>query len=523
MTVSRPESAPRGTAEGPAGTEELAERGTGAAGTRRAVGPPTDDRPTPRRRPGGGLARFLFPVGLALAAFAAGGVVGRYRVFPYRLIADGVKTFRNTQESIDRPLVGRFLRFVEVPPEEAPARRFALSGGGPLAGAVLWHGGLNRFLDLCPEFGCVAVEYTARGEVAHAYPYRVPELETALLDAPDDGFPFEVPPNFSFVRDIYVSGIHRYENGDLLVVFHQRRAFPYAAGAARLDRRGVPVWVRRDYSHHWPRIEPGGGALVPALEVGDRSARFDLGDRPAEIPCRTERPYRSAIHFLDAAGRLQRRLSVLGALLDSPFAPIVTHTVEPRLGFAREGCDPLHLNFVSRLGESAGGTPGIAPDDLVVSFRNVSAFAILDSVSGRLKRLARGTFFHQHSVQHLGGSRFLLFDNFGGRSSPPSSRILEVDLADGRERTVFPNDRTPARLRSLFTDTAGHLSLSPDRSRVLATFMKEGVAVEIRLDDGETPGVLRSLHDVSGKDAYPEERGSRSAVFMLPSVDYLPR
>ena len=474
------------------------------------------------RRPGGRLARFLFPVGLALAAFAAGGVVGRYRVFPYRLVADGLKTFRNLEEQPAGPPIGRFRRFVEVSPEEAPARRFEFPGNTPLAGAVLWAGGFNRFLDLCPEFGCAAVEFTARGEVAHAYPYRAAELETALLDAPSDEFPFELPPNFSFLRDLYVSGVQAYGNGDLLVVFSQHRAFPYAAGAARLDRRGFPRWVRRDYSHHRPRIEPDGGALVPGLTIGDRSVRLALGDRTVEIPCPTGRPYHSAIQFLDGAGRLERRLPVLRALLDSPFAPVLPQTLRPR-DFTRQGCDPLHLNFVDRLREGAGGIPGAAPGDLVVSLRNLSAFAILDRASGRLKRLARGTFVQQHAVHHLDGSRFLLFDNFGGRSSPPASRILEVDLATGRERTVFPNDRTPAPLRSLFTAFAGHLSLSPDRSRVLASFFEEGVAVEVRLDDGEALAVLRSLHDVSGREAYPEERRSQSAVFHLLSVEYLHR
>ena len=47
--------------------------------------------------------------------------------------------------------------------------------------------------------------------------------------------------------------------------------------------------------------------------------------------------------------------------------------------------------------------------------------------------------------------------------------------------------------------------------------------MEVRLDDGEAPGVLRSLHDVSGREAYPEERRSRSAVFDLLNLDYIHR
>lgn len=64
----------------------------------------------------------------------------------------------------------------------------------------------------------------------------------------------------------------------------------------------------------------------------------------------------------------------------------------------RSRCDPFHLNFVDRAGADAGGAWGLAPGDLVASLRNLSAFAILDAESGRVKRLVRGSFFYQHCV-----------------------------------------------------------------------------------------------------------------------------
>ena len=64
--------------------------------------------------------------------------------------------------------------------------------------------------------------------------------------------------------------------------------------------------------------------------------------------------------------------------MNSKFASVLLSTTA--------ACDPLHLNFIHQLGDDAGGAPGIAPGDLVVSLRSLSAFAILDGETGRLKR-----------------------------------------------------------------------------------------------------------------------------------------
>ena len=95
-----------------------------------------------------------------------------------------------------------------------------------------------------------------------------------------------------------------------------------------------------------------------------------------------------------------------------------------------------------------------------------------------------------------------------------------VDLADGRETTIFPNDGTPATLRGLFSRVAGKISISPDRRRALVVFTVAGVAVEVRLSDGAALNVFRSLHDVSALEQFPEERAARPAVFRMSGLDY---
>ena len=96
-----------------------------------------------------------------------------------------------------------------------------------------------------------------------------------------------------------------------------------------------------------------------------------------------------------------------------------------------------------------------------------------------------------------------------------------VDLADGRETTIFPNESTPESLRSLYSSFMGKIDISPDRSRAIVTFTNDSVAVEVRLSDGAALNVFRSLHDVSSLDQFPEEHATQSALFLIQGIDYV--
>ena len=115
-----------------------------------------------------------------------------------------------------------------------------------------------------------------------------------------------------------------------------------------------------------------------------------------------------------------------------------------------------------------------------------------------------------------------MLDNMGSDGVHGPSRILMIDLADGRETTIFPNDNTPEYLRNLHTLFGGNLSVSPDRRRAIASFYLEGVAVEISLPDGEALNVFYSLHDVSDLDQFPTERETKAAMFKMSNISYIP-
>ncbi len=466
------------------------------------------------------LSRLLLVLAIALALLACGGLVVVYELFPFPLLSDSVKTLQTLHTIHTSSNNGEFLDFTEVPLDSTAANRFQFVQGDSLSGPILWQGGRYQFLDYCPDEGCLAVEYTATGEVTHAYPLRSTALEQAADAAYSGEFPYEVSPASSFARDVKADALARYANGDLLVVFHQSTAFPAGAGVARVDRAGHPVWFRRDYSHHWPHIGNDGVALVPGALVGRRSISFERAGETIALPCGTGRPYLDAISRIDGHGQLLKRINLIDALRDSPFAHLMLSASAPSRLAAP--CDPLHLNFIHRLGDDAGGAWGLAPGDLVASLRNLSAFAILDGASGRVKRLVRGSFFYQHSVQHLTGSTFLMFDNYGGDGVHGPSRLLMLDLADSRrETTIFPNDRTPESLRNLFSAYQGALDISPDRRRALVAFTQEGVAVEVRLADGAVLNVFHSLHGVSNLEQFSEERQQKAAIFRMKGLSYI--
>ena len=460
---------------------------------------------------------FLFVGALMLAAFAGGLCVARYEVFPYALLSSARKTFvsmvdvnRRTPPPHDRR------RFVGVPPDQAAARRFEFMGSDHLTDPILVPGGRHRFREYCPDHvGCLAVEYAGRGEVRHAWPYRPDELVKWLENEEFTAdFPYEHALGFSFIEHVRIEGVSQYANGDLLAVFQLKHSHPHGGGAARIDRTGKPVWYRPDYSHHRPQPTHGGVALVPGWR---RGRPIDTGVVPGrdDLRIRMDCPRwrHDLVNVIDPAGRLLREISVFDAVLDSPYASLLLHA---------DSCNPTHVNSVHPLGEDAAGA-GLEPGDLVVSMRNLHAFAVLDRDTHRLKRMVRGGFMMQHSVLHFEGSRFLLFDNQGGRTADGAlgvSRLLMVDAASGEETAIFPNRRTPGHLRELYTSERGGLAVSPDRSRALVTFTHQGKAVEVRIADGAVLVVFDSIHDVSHSERFPEERATRAFRVPLREVRY---
>jgi hypothetical protein len=465
------------------------------------------------------LPLVLFALSTCIGAFLFGVSVGFYEHFPFMYLRDARVTLNAIAFVLDHdeyPGNEEFLKFSNISIASVNTSRVrSLSNEPDNDQTFLMFGGLHHHLELCPKNGCLAVEIESDGNVVHAYPY-FPESIYAANSTGED-YPHEFL-QFDPRTDMRPIGIERFPNGDLLVIFQRSlstHVFPFGTGVARVDRQGQPRWFRFDYSHHWPSPIRGDNLLIPTTRIGEGSISFDLPDGTSNTStCESGRPYHDAIQVLNGNGELIREYSVMEALLDSPYRTVLQLTTD--------NCDALHLNFVDVVREDVPEEiDGIEPGDLIVSLRNVSAFGILDPDDGRLKRLVRGTFIEQHSVQHLSGSRFLIFDNYGADRGGGPSRLLEVDIASGAERTIFPTPDHASHQRELFSSWAGHLSISLDRRRVIVTFSNEGIALEIRCADGKVLREFHNVHDVSSVETLAADREERAAMFRLYGINYV--
>ena len=449
---------------------------------------------------------------LALATFVGGVWVGNSKASPFFTIRSAWLTLQTLiLPDFQNRLSWRPTAF---PLDRPDAHRVRVAEGA-LADPILFAGGRGHFVEHCPGYvGCIAVEYAGRGEVRRAWPYRPGELARAAH--PDD-LPYELAFVFSFIEDVQVFAVSPYPNGDLLVVFAFHGAFPYAGGVARIDSDGRPVWYRRDYSHHRPRLTADGAALVPGMRIPTGPIDFGYHGRSVhKVRLNCRRPMLDTVRVIDGAGRVREEISVFDAVRESRHVRMIRKS--------GRDCDPLHLNSIDVLGEDAGGADGLAPGDLVVSLRSLSAFAVLDRRTHRVKRLVRGGFVVQHAVLHLEGSRFLTFDNLGMDAADGGgfSRLLMVDVADGGETTIFPDAATPDPLRqAFFTAKGGDVALSPDRRRVIGTAWESGRGVEVRLADGAVLAEFDNVHDVSRLEQLADERMTHAWRFPLSSIRYV--
>ena len=456
------------------------------------------------------LAKLAFWLSLCVAAFVYGVAVVGLQIFPYDAVRATFITLGEIRQHATAKDVGAFLKFSEIERSNAASERIRPVRDAGADDGFLFFGGQFQFMEHCPQQGCLAVIYSRAGDLVEAYPYRPRDI---FESNEATGFPYETI-FFDFTRHSNPLGIERYANGDLLTVFQGRFVFPFGTGVARVDRDGRPVWFRWDYSHHWPTLNAEEQAIVPGTEIGDAPVAVKMPGWGFRLTCNSGHPYRDTLKVLDPDGGLRREISVLDALLASPYRAVLKQSTDP--------CDPTHLNYAQQVSdEVAARIDDVAAGDFLVSLRNVSAFGFIDGADGRLKRLVRGTFIQQHSVQHLRDAQFLMFDNLGADAEGGPSRLLLVDLSSGEETTIFPNARTPAAFRSTFSATGGHVTLSPDRRRAIIAVTRAGKAFEIRLSDGAVLTTFNNLHDVAAVDDLPDKRARFAGIFRTYGIDYV--
>jgi hypothetical protein len=454
----------------------------------------------------------LFLIGFFIISFFYGFLVYREHWPPFQQIENTWKIVETFVENKKLGAKGLFLEFVDEDPGKVSEQWFQDLDQFHSNSSFVFLGGRSEFLDVCPEYGCLAVKYDgARDAIVQAYPYRPKEIfeTTSKMVAQ---FPYAEGLGFNVDDHLAPNGFSEYPNGDLLVVFRVDGVYPYGGGVARIDSEGRPVWVRRDYSHHWPTLLENNTALVPAFS----RSFWDGNNQTARFECPSGNAYEDVIRVLDEDGKVMREISVLKAMLESPF--------KGRLfvpGSREKSCDPTHMNQIMLVNDELARAVDVAEaGDFLVSLRDINALALIDSQTELVKALYTGSFVGQHSVRYLEGPYVVFFDNLGRMGPEQPSRIIRLNLATREEKILYPAASMPDKHAHYNTGACGTIRLSHDKSTGVACFSDDGIGLEFDLETGEPLMLFHNVHDVSSVEDFDKERKDKAASFYLQDIDY---
>jgi hypothetical protein len=275
--------------------------------------------------------------------------------------------------------------------------------------------------------GSQAVLVDMRGEVVHRW--HVP-FSQVWPDPPHVRGPIDD-------ASVYFNDGHAYPNGDLVVVIEgpmDARNASNGFGLAKLDRDGHVLWKYAEKCHH--DVDVGEDGIIYAI-VNETVWTVPKGLERIQVPFLVD-----VIHVISPEGKALRRIPVLEAIQDSPYAallgvyegPATIGEAPPHGQAARmsplqddeRNRDVLHTNAVRVLNPAlAPKFPMFKAGQLLISPRSLDAIVVLDPDSGKAVWAARGPWRAQHDPSFLDNGHLLLFDNLG---SNRGSRVLEYDL-----------------------------------------------------------------------------------------------
>ena len=378
------------------------------------------------------IARLMFFASLCVLVSVGTAAAMRLQIFPFTLLN---RAFEAAEAFWDVYTADQ-INFLRVD-EDGPASPWVSFAPGyeDDGGYILAVGGPGTLVSHCPDFGCLAWVMNRRGDVLHSW-----EVDAARLWAksPHDG-----------VKDhnkIAASGLHLFENGDLLASFGSRSLFPYGVGMAKFDKNGALLWQKANFAHHWFSVAPDGSIYTPAHELVE--SPLALGESPNALGCSKGQIYSDVVLKVGATGETLEVIRIIELLSEAGLVGLLTDN--------RQQCDPVHLNDVEYVTEElANGVAGLEAGDLILSLRQLDAIMVLDAQSRDLKWRSVGRTIDQHSPNLVPGGRIIVFDNFGGRKESGGSRLVALTYGTDLLEEIYPGSDSPAETVSItaFTGT----------------------------------------------------------------------
>jgi hypothetical protein len=307
----------------------------------------------------------------------------------------------------------------------------------------------------------------------------------------DDSSPIEDPQPDPYM---YWRKAHVYPNGDLLAIYVATGDSPWGYGLVRIDKDSQLIWKFLGQTHHDLDVGEDGRIYVLTHEVRDNTYR----DFPQLAVPRID----DFVEVLSPDGEVLRKVSIADALINSPYARLLTRVVWYTKG------DYLHTNGIDVVGpELAAKLPLARPGQVLLSFREIDTIALLDLDEERIVWALRGPWLAQHDPDILPDGNILLFDNLGhfldadgsdAEGGGGRSRILEFDPATmaitwqyaGSEAEPFESDVRASQQRlpngnTLITEETGGRILEVTRDGAIVWEFVNPVRAEGRGAEGE--------------------------------------
>ena len=421
------------------------------------------------------MERILFVIGLCAMAFLYGVATMQYEIFPYRVLKEaklGVEAWAAMDRNNSR-YPKAFEKFEEGAPAQPTAKHLS---GEKSHENILVTGGPYQMMERCPTWGCMAWIADRSGKVLHAWEVNLDDLWSGLQGIGGD---------VSHLS-LYPVGMALGSDGSLVVSFQGRETYPVQIGIMKVDRQGKVLWKRFDRSHHWITADAAGQIYTPAAAF-ERELK-GIGGTRVDLKCKTGESGVDSIRVLSPDGKPLRELKVMDAVMKSGYSGLFYAI--------REGCNPTHLNSIALASpQVARAIPGAAPGDLLVSLRETNAVALLDGRTAAVKYLVSGRTAAQHGPQFLPDGTVLVFDNLGGDKTLGGTRVARIDLVKGTAQTVFPRE-SHKEVLPVWSETAGHIDVSPDGKRALVSITHQGRIVEIDVASGAPLWVYENTHDI---------------------------
>jgi hypothetical protein len=367
--------------------------------------PATVPMSDPKRRVD--VARIWFIASCVAAIFAYGVAVGRYQIFPFRILNYGVSSLLELRQE------ARVMAGVRPSWHVRTARH---EGAGV---TVLQQ---DR---MAPGLTLVAGMFDGENQIRliepDGTPVRTWAASYSMLFPQAGHLESRRRPRTDW--NVQIHGALALPDGS--VVFN----FDYA-GTAKLDRCGNVQWTLAHPTHHSIETSEDGSYWIPGRRSVDAITGFPRSDAGYD---------EDLILKVSDAGEIIEEKAVADIFVANGLLHLLL-LKGPGPVF-RSG-EVVHLNDIEELPDSiADRFAGLDAGDLMLSFRNEFLVMIVSPVDWRVKWLQTGPWVHQHDPDFQADGTITLFDNRTDDTEAGShsggSRILELDPASGTTRVLY--------------------------------------------------------------------------------------